>query len=179
MHALSTSSSGEAVAYFSQQPLTRIRKAIARRLKESQNTAAFLTTFNEVNLWAGRLITYVLACACVSVGSACRLIYSLSLDKTDRYDQPYRHERRVRERVFWGDVIAIVLRVARVEILLFKALNPSQRSHKDEFFESHGVKLGFMSPFLMVSQPARGHALLPVGPNSCVPATAHRLAPKL
>ena len=64
-----------------------------------------------------------------------------------------------------------------VKYSFFKALNPSQRSHKDQFFETHGVKLGFMSPFLMVSQPARGHALLPVGPNSCVPA--HRLAPKL
>merc|ERR1719331_2304075 len=32
------------------QPLTRIRKAIARRLKESQNTAAFLTTFNEIDM---------------------------------------------------------------------------------------------------------------------------------
>ncbi len=31
-------------------PMTKLRQAIARRLKESQNTAAILTTFNEVNM---------------------------------------------------------------------------------------------------------------------------------
>lgn len=67
------------------QPLTRIRKAIARRLKESQNTAAFLTTFNEI-------------------------------DMTNLIDM--------------------------------------RDAHKDEFFESHGVKLGFMSPFLMACSKA-------------------------
>lgn len=34
----------------SYQPLSKIRKTIARRLKESQNTAAILTTFNEVDM---------------------------------------------------------------------------------------------------------------------------------
>jgi len=33
-------------------PMTRLRKRIATRLKEAQNTAAILTTFNEVNLQA-------------------------------------------------------------------------------------------------------------------------------
>jgi 2-oxoglutarate dehydrogenase E2 component (dihydrolipoamide succinyltransferase) len=32
-------------------PMTRIRKTIAARLKQSQNTAAMLTTYNEVDLW--------------------------------------------------------------------------------------------------------------------------------
>jgi len=31
-------------------PMSRLRKTIARRLKEAQNTAAILTTFNEVNM---------------------------------------------------------------------------------------------------------------------------------
>lgn len=31
-------------------PLTRLRKSIAKRLKDAQNTAAMLTTFNEVNM---------------------------------------------------------------------------------------------------------------------------------
>ena len=31
-------------------PMTRMRKTIAQRLKEAQNTAAILTTFNEVDL---------------------------------------------------------------------------------------------------------------------------------
>ncbi|MGH7021014.1 MAG: 2-oxo acid dehydrogenase subunit E2, partial [Brevundimonas sp.] len=30
--------------------MTRLRQTIARRLKESQNTAAQLTTFNEVDM---------------------------------------------------------------------------------------------------------------------------------
>ena len=30
--------------------MTRLRQTIARRLKEAQNTAAILTTFNEVDL---------------------------------------------------------------------------------------------------------------------------------
>ena len=30
--------------------MTRLRKTIAQRLKDSQNTAAILTTFNEVDL---------------------------------------------------------------------------------------------------------------------------------
>jgi len=33
-------------------PMSRLRKTIARRLKEAQNTAAILTTFNEVNMQA-------------------------------------------------------------------------------------------------------------------------------
>ena len=32
--------------------MTRLRQTIARRLKEAQNTAAMLTTFNEVDLSA-------------------------------------------------------------------------------------------------------------------------------
>ena len=32
-------------------PMTRIRKTIAARLKQAQNTAAMLTTYNEVDLW--------------------------------------------------------------------------------------------------------------------------------
>ena len=37
-----------------QEPMTRLRKTIARRLKESQETAASLTTFNEVHApWVG------------------------------------------------------------------------------------------------------------------------------
>ena len=34
------------------EPMTRMRKTIAKRLKESQNTAAMLTTFNEVDMHA-------------------------------------------------------------------------------------------------------------------------------
>jgi 2-oxoglutarate dehydrogenase E2 component (dihydrolipoamide succinyltransferase) len=37
--------------------MTRLRQTIARRLKEAQNTAAMLTTFNEVDMSA------VMACA--------------------------------------------------------------------------------------------------------------------
>src|SRR5208282_5501469 len=33
-------------------PMTRMRQTIARRLKEAQNTAAMLTTFNEVDMSA-------------------------------------------------------------------------------------------------------------------------------
>ena len=32
--------------------MTRLRQTIARRLKEAQNTAAMLTTFNEVDMSA-------------------------------------------------------------------------------------------------------------------------------
>ena len=32
--------------------MTRLRRTIARRLKEAQNTAAMLTTFNEVDMGA-------------------------------------------------------------------------------------------------------------------------------
>ena len=31
-------------------PMTRLRQTIARRLKDAQNTAAMLTTFNEVDM---------------------------------------------------------------------------------------------------------------------------------
>src|SRR5258706_3404641 len=34
-------------------PMTRLRKTIALRLKEAQNTAAMLTTFNEADMSAG------------------------------------------------------------------------------------------------------------------------------
>ncbi len=34
-------------------PMTRLRKRIAERLKEAQNTAAMLTTFNGFDVWAG------------------------------------------------------------------------------------------------------------------------------
>ena len=37
--------------------MTQLRQTIARRLKEAQNTAAMLTTFNEVDMGA------VMACA--------------------------------------------------------------------------------------------------------------------
>ena len=33
--------------------MTKLRKVIATRLKEAQNTAAMLTTFNEVDMGAG------------------------------------------------------------------------------------------------------------------------------
>jgi 2-oxoglutarate dehydrogenase E2 component (dihydrolipoamide succinyltransferase) len=33
--------------------MTRLRQTIARRLKEAQNTAAMLTTFNEVDMSNG------------------------------------------------------------------------------------------------------------------------------
>ena len=33
--------------------MTRLRQTIARRLKEAQNTAAMLTTFNEVDMSRG------------------------------------------------------------------------------------------------------------------------------
>ena len=33
-------------------PMSRLRQAIARRLKEAQNTAAMLTTYNEVDMTA-------------------------------------------------------------------------------------------------------------------------------
>lgn len=33
-----------------QIPMTRIRKRVAARLKDSQNTFALLTTFNEVDM---------------------------------------------------------------------------------------------------------------------------------
>ena len=32
--------------------MTRLRRTIAKRLKEAQNTAAMLTTFNEVDMTA-------------------------------------------------------------------------------------------------------------------------------
>merc|ERR1719181_135719 len=65
--------------------MTRIRKAIARRLKESQDTAAFLTTFNEIDM---------------------------------------------------TNLIGL------------------RNKHKDDFFDTHGVKLGFMSPFLKACSKA-------------------------
>lgn len=61
------------------EPMTRLRKTIARRLKESQDTAASLTTFNEIDM---------------------------------------------------TNLIAL------------------RNKHKDDFLATHGVKLGFMSPFL-------------------------------
>lgn len=66
-------------------PMNRMRKRIAERLKDSQNTAAMLTTFQEVDMYN---------------------------------------------------------------------LIQMRNKHKDEFFEKHGVKLGFMSPFIKASAAA-------------------------
>ncbi len=47
--AMQQASSGEARSE-QRVPMTALRKTIARRLKQAQNTAAILTTFNEVNM---------------------------------------------------------------------------------------------------------------------------------
>jgi len=54
--AVDVSASGSSIAEIpgdkeeERVPMSRLRKTIARRLKEAQNTAAILTTFNEVNM---------------------------------------------------------------------------------------------------------------------------------
>ncbi|AQS86793.1 2-oxoglutarate dehydrogenase E2 component [Neoasaia chiangmaiensis NBRC 101099] len=53
------SSAGHVVAQSDRErrvPMTRLRQTIARRLKEAQNTAAMLTTFNEVDMSAAKAL---------------------------------------------------------------------------------------------------------------------------
>lgn len=55
--AASAASSSEAISVLSQPqeevvPMTRLRRTIAKRLKDAQNTAAMLTTYNEVDMSA-------------------------------------------------------------------------------------------------------------------------------
>ena len=96
--------------------MTRLRQTIARRLKEAQNTAAMLTTFNEVDMSAvmalrnqykdvfekrhgvklGFMSFFVKACVAGAEGRAGRQ----RRDRRDRPDlqEPLRHRRRRRHR---------------------------------------------------------------------------------